>query len=311
MKNFAKILCLYALLLAGAGCTDWDDHLERPDTPILEEVSPNDPNNTGLSQSCPGIPQSPEVFDSILLDPNLPDNYDLSPLMPPVRSQGSQASCTAWATTYYMKSYQEKVQHGYEYTDFNSVMSPAYIYNQTKAGNGCSVGSCIENALYVLKTQGAATWQQFPYGPDCSILPTPQQMDNASNHKIAQGYIISSQTELNGVMTPRTTIIKNLLVQGNPVIIGMALDAGFENATPRNSENLYIYNYYDSMQHVGNHAMLIVGYDDSLNAFKVINSWGTAWGNDGYCWVSYNFFKLPSDPEWIGGNLGTYVAYDQ
>jgi len=39
------------------------------------------------------------------------------------------------------------------------------------------------------------------------------------------------------------------------------------------------------------HALLVVGYDESRNAFKVINSWGVNWGNEGYLWIDYEVFK--------------------
>jgi Papain family cysteine protease len=37
----------------------------------------------------------------------------------------------------------------------------------------------------------------------------------------------------------------------------------------------------------GTHFMLVVGYDDALQAWLCKNSWGTDWGMSGYCWVRY------------------------
>jgi C1A family cysteine protease len=37
----------------------------------------------------------------------------------------------------------------------------------------------------------------------------------------------------------------------------------------------------------GGHCIVIVGYDDNLQAWLVRNSWGTGWGMDGYCWFGY------------------------
>lgn len=42
---------------------------------------------------------------------------------------------------------------------------------------------------------------------------------------------------------------------------------------------------------VGYHAMVIVGYDPARSAFKVRNSWGPDWGEDGYCWMSINYIS--------------------
>jgi hypothetical protein len=43
------------------------------------------------------------------------------------------------------------------------------------------------------------------------------------------------------------------------------------------------------MQHAY-HAIVLAGYDDAKGAFKVINSWGKTWGNNGTIWVDYDFF---------------------
>lgn len=37
-----------------------------------------------------------------------------------------------------------------------------------------------------------------------------------------------------------------------------------------------------------NHAIVIVGWDDSKGAWRIKNSWGTGWGESGYAWVKYN-----------------------
>lgn len=40
--------------------------------------------------------------------------------------------------------------------------------------------------------------------------------------------------------------------------------------------------------------MCVVGYDDSKKAVKIINSWGTSWGINGYGWISYDLIKNQS-----------------
>jgi C1A family cysteine protease len=43
------------------------------------------------------------------------------------------------------------------------------------------------------------------------------------------------------------------------------------------------------------HMMLIIGYDDGKangGAFRILNSWGKEWGDNGKLWIKYNdFFK--------------------
>jgi hypothetical protein len=37
--------------------------------------------------------------------------------------------------------------------------------------------------------------------------------------------------------------------------------------------------------------MVVIGYSDSKNAFKVLNSWGRTWGDQGYGWIDYVSFR--------------------
>lgn len=47
---------------------------------------------------------------------------------------------------------------------------------------------------------------------------------------------------------------------------------------------------------VGGHAVLLVGYDLHLRAWRVRNSWGTSWGDAGYAWLPWAWTRAP----WIG-----------
>jgi hypothetical protein len=44
----------------------------------------------------------------------------------------------------------------------------------------------------------------------------------------------------------------------------------------------------------GSHLLLLVGYDDSLGAWLCKNSWGTAWGANGYGWIGYGEVRIDS-----------------
>jgi len=310
---YKKTSTFIVLLLLVTSCVDLDDNLDKPGVLVSVEVSPNDPKESGLTQGCSGVLEPAENITTLAINPSLPQIIDLSPLMPPVRSQGHQASCVSWATTYYLKSYQEKKQYGYDYSDYSTVMSPAFIFNQTKIPPDCSIGSCIENALYVLKTKGTTSWLGFPYNDNnCSLLPTQVQFASALHHKISRYFRIDEETIISNQTYSRLDVIKYLLFLENPVIIGIKTDINFSQSTPRNNENVYMYNTYIASQNYGGggHAMLIVGYDDGLNAFKVVNSWGSAWGNEGYCWINYNFFKPIPDPNYELGIVGVFAAYD-
>ena len=52
-------------------------------------------------------------------------------------------------------------------------------------------------------------------------------------------------------------------------------------------EGVYIRDTDPSNQIRGGHAVSIVGYDDTKQAWLMKNSWGTGWGMSGYCWIGY------------------------
>ncbi len=37
--------------------------------------------------------------------------------------------------------------------------------------------------------------------------------------------------------------------------------------------------------------MVVVGYDNTRQAFRLLNSWGSDWADNGYCWVDYDHFR--------------------
>ena len=306
------IIALLTLFLLTISCNNNDTIIEPITMNSDEEIL--EPRFTGLIQGYQINEVAEALPNDITIPTNLPTSFDLSLLMPPILNQGEQKSDVAFATAYYLKSYQEKIQHNYEYLSNNEVMSPAFVYNQTKISENCNEGTCIENALFILKSKGVNIWNELSYTQDnCTNLPNETQIELASINKIESYHNVLN----NSLGLPLTTILKSLLVEGNPIILGIKIDANFKDAIPKiedtdNNPDNDIYRY-DNCDIVNNdkHAMLIVGYDDDLNAFKVVNSWGENWANQGYAFINYNFFlDDQTDPNYKEGLLELYVAFD-
>lgn len=275
---------------------------------IIAEESIEDPQETGVDCSAHHKKEDIGTFRSLEIPDDLPLNYDLSEDMPPVRSQGRQGSCVAWATTYYLKSYQEKIQHEYDYESYEAVMSPSFIYNQAK-GFDCGSGSSIITSLTLLKEQGVATWKDFPYSDEiCHDLPTDEVLEKAIKNKINDFAAISVNDSISALNYTLSKIIKALIYQKQPVIISMK---NFKDLNFRYKNSYYIADAYRNLTESCGHAILITGYDDELNAFKIVNSWGTLWGNEGYAWIDYSFFLTYNDVGYQEGVMGKFVAYDE
>lgn len=238
---------------------------------------------TGLRFADPkdlaGIPLASTPFSGT----ELPDAVDLSDRMPPVGQQGRQSSCVAWSVAYAVKSYQEEIEEGNLYflngsLNHNAVFSPAFIYNQIN--NGTDGGSLFIDALNILSQQGAVKMNVMPYNEnDYVSKPTPIQREQAKRYKID----FWRQVNIHDIKE-----VKAQLNAGYPVMIGSSVDKEFYQ-DGESGPKPFIWSEKRGTENSG-HAMVVVGYNDSMNAFKVQNSWGTSWGNNGFFWLAYNLF---------------------
>jgi len=220
---------------------------------------------------------------------DLPLSFDLSSNMPPVRSQGAQGSCVAWAVGYYLKSYHEHLDKNTNYgdgDDYEGVYSPAFLYNKLKVGS-CDGGSYIYQTLEAVRNTGVASWKDMPYiDTNCNAKPSTTAVNHSKCAKILDYKSIRIHKPIE---TIEMQDMKFYISHGSPLIIGIRIYHGFDNPTRVNGE--LIYKYYSEKGYRGGHAIVVVGYDDSRNAFKIINSWGTNWGNNGFLWIDYTVFS--------------------
>ena len=208
----------------------------------------------------------------------LPSEIDLSAQMPPVGQQGEQASCVSWAAVYAVKSFYEQKKRNWSYDSpmsggpghhvFSPAFSQAYLGNRSK-------GVTFPEALDVLLNHGAVPWSEMPYSASNTGASVPTRLGQIAGQFRISGYrLLSSRS-------PES--IKRQIAAGNPVMVGMLL---YENLLDL-KDGIYA---GPSGKFMGGHSVVIVGYDDDRGggAFKVMNSWGNAWGMDGFGWISYD-----------------------
>jgi hypothetical protein len=206
--------------------------------------------------------------------PIQPLSVDLSPNFPLPGDQGQQGSCVGWATAYALKSYQEKIELGWSLNTAAHLFSPAFVYNQINGGQ--DQGAYIFQALNLFVDQGAATLATMPYSDnDYLTQPSAEALEEASMFTAAGWSRVND-----------TSQIKAALVNRRPVVGGIKVYSSFYNLYGADS----VYNT-TTEDYLGGHAVTIVGYDDNRfdGAFRVINSWSSQWGDDGYFWLPYDF----------------------
>ena len=250
--------------------------------PLVPEAGEPDPPDPALNPQALGLELLPEdAYESAYVlraDPvALPSRVDLSVSdFPAPGNQGHQGSCVGWAVAYAVKSYHEKVERRWSLTNRAHIMSPAYVYNQIKLGGS---GAYFVDAFNLLVNQGVSSWDLMPYDPDDDrSQPSAAARVEAAHYKIADWSVVYRRTHAEFVLE-----MKRHLAGGAPIPIGISVYPDFGNI----SESNPIYDDASGPKR-GNHAIVVVGYDDSKNAFRVINSWGTRWGLGGYGWIDYD-----------------------
>jgi C1A family cysteine protease len=231
-------------------------------------------------------------------------DYSTSNYLPPIGKQ-NENSCVAWSTGYYLRTYQEAKDLGWNVKQgglpINShIFSPGFIYNQINGG--VDDGSTLNDAGNLLKTEGAATLKDFPYvSGDYLTQPSSAVKQAAYPHRIRDWGILYTALDTQDYMIQQT---KQYLLTGDLPVIGV--NVGFNYMFPVTYNGKSFVTMDDSK--LGQHAIVVAGYDDNIDtpdgkgAFKIANSWGTGWGNGGFGYVTY--------PEFAKSMIASYVFTD-
>ncbi|MFN8282646.1 MAG: C1 family peptidase [Chitinophagales bacterium] len=213
----------------------------------------------------------------------LPEMVSLLQFAPSRMNQGEQGSCVGWGSSYAARTILEASSTGQNPDDI--AMSPSFVYNQI--GNSECQGAIIPNAMKVMTQYGDVPIKNFGYtDQSCSREPNEQLMELAQNYKI-RGF---ERLSIDGDDQKTDFFaIKQYLAKGAPVICGMMVGGSFmqdmlgqEIWKPTDDDY--------SMEGFGGHCMCIIGYDDRLQAFQIMNSWGPEWGKNGVAYVRYKDF---------------------
>ncbi|CAF1691420.1 unnamed protein product, partial [Adineta ricciae] len=87
-------------------------------------------------------------------------------------------------------------------------------------------------------------------------------------------------------------VFKTCLAQGFPIVVSINVFSSFDKAAERGIVPMPR-SFEDRQALHGRHAVLIVGYSNSSQAFIVRNSWGENWGDQGYCYIPYDYIADP------------------
>lgn len=230
------------------------------------------------------VPDLPDARDFLYSAPEavlaaLPTKVDLRKQMPPVYDQGQLGSCTAnaIAAAFEFDQRLEKLP--------DLVPSRLFIYYNERAIEGrvdSDSGAMIRDGIKSVAKLGVCDETEWPYEIASFTVKPPRSAYTAAKQHQATVYrrVLPSLHQLQGC-----------LASGYPFVFGFSVYESF--MSPQVAQTGEVPLPPRGEQMVGGHAVLAVGYDDSVQRFIVRNSWGPKWGLRGYCTMPYGYLTDP------------------
>ena len=225
----------------------------------------------------------------------MPASASLEKFCPTAGNQGNYGTCVAFATAYHLRTIlHTKLQSemaGGNMANINpnaGIFSPTFVYEQIKdkEDKDCQEGTNPVDAFDLLKRSGVAKLSTLPYNCGASIRNEAKQ--EGLNFKITDYQILYTVNETDDDLKINAT--KKALSEGYPCMLGFVVAESFYS--PKGGVWKEASTDDGPTGKHGRHAMCIVGYDDNKHggAFRVLNSWGTNWGDKGFIWIPYKDF---------------------
>ena len=200
-----------------------------------------------------------------------------------VESQDNLGSCSSNALT---NAYELIVKH--LYPEYFTHLSRLFIYYNTRAEYGSiteDIGMFLRDGLKSLSKFGACSEELWPYDIDkFDDRPTDDCYEDAKKRKILKYQKLTSNYYI-------TEVLNN----NNPVVFGMQIYDSFMDL----NERISTVNLPSRKERsLGGHAMCMVGYDLDKRLFLAKNSFGSNWGDKGYCWIPFDYIKQEGYDIW-------------
>lgn len=234
------------------------------------------------------IPDLPDIRDFKWQDINtaftptiVPNEIELNrDFMSPIEDQGSIGSCTAHAGMSIVE-YMQRKAFGRHIDG-----SRLFLYKTTRNLMGVTgdTGAYLRDTIKALRMIGVPPEANYPYRTsDYDKEPTAFTYALASNYKAINYFRVDSygfsQTDI-------LASCKDKLTRGYPLMFGFTC---FESLYSPQADAGDI--PFPSTQEavIGGHAVAMIGFNNTKKAFRIRNSWGPSWGENGYGWLPYNY----------------------
>lgn len=206
----------------------------------------------------------------------LPRNADLKSYFPPIKNQGKQGACASFSLTSVFEYFFSNETH--RHVD----MSEAFVYYNARALRGKTAiddGANLHDVIRGMVEKGVCIEELCVYNPEeFDREPSAAAYEDGEQRKVTSAKSVPVSVD----------VIKSAINEGYPVVGCFKIFKSIQDNTsgfvpmPKDEER----NNDD-----GFHAMVICGYNDKHGHFIVRNSWGTAFGDNGYCYLPYSYVR--------------------
>lgn len=213
----------------------------------------------------------------------LAESVDLREWDSNIEHQGYLGSCAAHAVT---SAYELMVKD--QYPDYFTDLSRLFVYYNTRELENTLLEDSgvyqLRSSLSAIKKYGVCKEEVWPYNP-VKLFVKP---DDAS-YLEASKRVITEYTRLNTLSELLESITDH-----RPVVIGLEIFSSFEDVK---GDGLVPMPGPSDMS-LGGHAMTLVGYSQSRQTFTAKNSFGKKWGDNGYCYLPWEYVRLYVFEKW-------------
>ncbi len=245
-----------------------------------------DMSNVDVAVPPKGEAVPPEPLPPAFANVAEKDAVDLRKYSTPVGDQGQTGRCSAFAWTHAVEMSRNILQEdsprlspNFTMLEFQQMQGDAQDYQYAYSGGDGTVSG--PDPGRVLVQNGTCRQELWPDDRDAPVADERRLESDAERYKLEAAPLPIAIDD-----------VRKVLSAGCPVHVSMNTGGAFSDVGRDG-----VFNAAEAPwgRH-GRHAMLITGYTG--NFFILKNSWGTDWGDQGYCYVPKNVLAA-SDPEFI------------
>ena len=213
-------------------------------------------------------------------------SVDLRKYSTPVGDQGQTGRCSAFAWTHaaemsrnILNEESPRLSPNFTMLEFQRMQGDAKSYEYAYQGGDGTISG--PDPGQVLVENGTCRQELWPDDRPNPLSKQEQLEADAQRYKLEAAPLPIAIDD-----------VKKVLSAGCPVHVSMNTGNAFSDV---GRDGVFNAAEGPSGRH-GRHAMLIVGYTG--NFFTLKNSWGTDWGDQGYCYIPKNVLAA-SDPDFV------------